>query len=71
MLSQVESISLSYDTVPYVRIMKGQQCCGVMANVLDCGLEVIEFELQSGYNVYFWSNILGKGMNSFIPAIMG
>ena len=35
---------------------------GVMDKVLNCGLEVNEFQLQSRY--YFRTNILGKGMIS-------
>ena len=38
-----------------------------MAKVLDCGLEVSKFELQSHYYVPYQTNTLGKGMNSFIP----
>ena len=29
--------------------------------------EVYEFEHQSLYKVYFRTNIIGKGMNPFIP----
>ena len=36
---------------------------GVMTKVLDCGLEVNEFELQSSYCFHFWTNTLLKGMN--------
>ena len=31
-----------------------------MAKVLDCGLEVYEFEFQSRYHVHFWANDLLK-----------
>ena len=31
-----------------------------MAKVLDCGLEVSEFELQSGYYIHFQINSLGE-----------
>ena len=37
-----------------------------MAKVLDCGLEVIEFEL-SCYYTHFQINSLGKGMNPLVP----
>ena len=40
---------------------------GVVVDVLDCSLKVSEFKLQSCYYVYFRTNILEKGMNSFIP----
>ena len=36
--------------------------CGVIAKVLDCDLEVSEFELQSYYYVHF-----EKDMNPIIP----
>ena len=36
---------------------------GVVAKVLDCGLEVNEFKLKSGSYVHFQTNTLGKGMN--------
>ena len=38
-----------------------------MAKVLDCGLEMNEFKLQSHYYVHIQVNTLGKGMNPFIP----
>ena len=37
--------------------------CGV-ANVLDCDIEVCEFELQLHYYVYFRANTLAEGMNT-------
>ena len=36
--------------------------CGVQAKVQDCGLEVSDFELQSGYYVHFQDDTLAKGM---------
>ena len=44
---------------------------GIVANVLDCGLEVNEFEFQSRYYVHFRTNNLGKGMNPLIYLDMG
>ena len=38
-----------------------------MAKVLDFGLKVSEFELQSRYDAHFGTNALGKSMNSLIP----
>ena len=38
--------------------------CDLVANVLDCDIVISEFELQSCNNVHFWTNTLGKGMNS-------
>ena len=35
---------------------------GVMAKVLDCSLEISEFELQSIYYVPFRTNTLGKNI---------
>ena len=37
-----------------------------MANVRDCGLEVNEFELQSGYYVHFRTETCWKDMKSLI-----
>ena len=38
----------------------------VVAEVVNWSLEVSEFKLQSHYNVQFWTNALGEGMNPFI-----
>ena len=40
---------------------------GTIVKVLDCGLKVSEFKLQSCYYVHFWTNTLGKGMNHLMP----
>ena len=50
--------------LPYIQWVSPH---GVMAKVLDCGLKVSEFDLQSHYYVYFRINTLGKGMNPSIP----
>ena len=43
-----------------------------MAKVLDCSLEVSEFDLQSGYYVHFQASIFWKGMKPIIyPPAMG
>ena len=44
---------------------------GVVANVLDCCLEVSESKLQSRYNIPFRINALHKRMNPFILRAMG
>ena len=44
----------------------GTQDCGITAKVLDSDVKVNEFELQSCYYVYLWSNTLKKGMNLII-----
>ena len=44
---------------------------GVMVNAMDCGIVVIEFELQSRFYVHFRANTLGKGMNPLILPAMG
>ena len=46
------------------------QTLGVMVNVLDCDLEVGEFELQLRFYVHFWTNTLGKDVNPLISPIM-
>ena len=43
----------------------------VVAEVLDCGILVSEFEPQSRYYVYFWINTLGKGKKLLILSTMG
>ena len=43
---------------------------GAMVKVLDCNLEVSEFELQLPYYVHFRTNIREKGMNTLIPQAM-
>ena len=44
---------------------------GVIVKALDCGIVVGEFELQSRYHVYFWTNTIRKGMNPFVFLSMG
>ena len=39
---------------------------GVIVKALDCGIVIIEFELQWSHYVPFWTNNLGKGMNPLI-----
>ena len=44
----------------------------VMAQVLNCDLEVSKFELQSFYYVHFRTNTLEKVINPLTPAqVMG
>ena len=45
--------------------------CGIMDKVLNYGLEVNKFELQLLYCIHFWTITLEKGMNPFIPSVMG
>ena len=42
-----------------------------MVKVLDYGIVVSEFKLQSHYYIHFWTNTLGKGMNPLILPAMG
>ena len=44
---------------------------GVMVKVLDFGIVVREFVLQSRYYVHFRANTLGKGMSPLILPAMG
>ena len=45
---------------------------GVMVKVMNCGIVIREFVLQSRYYVHFRANTLGKGMNPLIlPPAMG
>ena len=43
---------------------------GIMVKVMDCGIVVSKFELQSRYYVHFWTNTLGKGINPLILPAM-
>ena len=52
------------DQYKYVHLHPWESLGGIVANVLDCGLEVSEFELQLRCYVQFWTNALGKGINS-------
>ena len=45
--------------------------CGVMVKVMDYGIVVSKFVLQSQYYVNFWANTLGKGMKPLILPVMG
>ena len=45
--------------------------CGMMVKVMDCGIVVRAFELQSRYYIHFRINTLGKGMNPLILPVMG
>ena len=44
---------------------------GVTVKVMDCRIVVSEFEPQFCYCIHFWTNTLGKGMNSLILPAMG
>ena len=44
---------------------------GEVANILDCDIGVSEFELESRNYVHFWTNTLGKGMNSIYCSSYG
>ena len=44
---------------------------GVVANVLDCDIEVSKFEPQSPYDVPFQTITIQKGMNSLIHKAVG
>ena len=41
--------------------------CGITANILDCTIIVSWFKLQLHSCIHYWTNALGKGMNSLIP----
>ena len=52
--------------------MLGWGCpCGVMVKVMDCGIIVSEFILQSHYYIHFWAITLRKGMNPPYPPRYG
>ena len=58
-------------TYTYTQIHKWGCSRGVMVKVIDCGIVVYEFVLQSRSYVHFRANTLGKGMNPFILPGMG
>ena len=43
----------------------------VMVKVMNCGIVVSDFVLQSSYYVHFRANTLAKGMNPLILPAMG
>ena len=55
----------------YCREHNFKKTLGCPRGVMDCGIVVREFVLQSRYYVHFLANILGKGMNPFILPAMG
>ena len=53
-----------------VGLMLGGMSCGVAANMLNCNIDVNEFELQSCYYVHFWTNTLGEKYEPpYLPGI--
>ena len=66
-LKHIDSHSVSY-TQTHIHICKHTHIdipTDVVANDLDCGLEVNVFKLQSRYYVHFRAKILRKGMKVF------
>ena len=50
----------------------GERCPhGVMVKVLDCGIIVSEFKIQSCYYVHFQTNTFGKGIEPPFPPSYG
>ena len=45
--------------------------CGVMVKVMNCGIVVSEFIIQSRYYIHFRPNTHEKGMNPLILPAMG
>ena len=43
----------------------------LMADMLDCDLEIRELEPHSFYYVQFWTDTFGKGMNNLILLAIG
>ena len=60
-----------YSTAPPPQTDWAEGSYSQLANVVDCDIIVIEFELRSRYYIHFWTNTIGKGMNSLIPQAMG
>ena len=51
------------------QLLIGRCPCGVMVKVMNSGILVREFVLQSRYYVHFRANTLGKGVNPLIPQL--
>ena len=45
-------------------------CCGIVANVLDCDTAVSKFKLPLCYCIHFQSNTLREGMNPLISPVI-
>ena len=43
---------------------------GVMVKAMDCRIIVSNFKFQSHYYIHFWTNILGKSMNSLSSQLL-
>ena len=43
----------------------------VVANMLNCGIAVSEFELKSRYYIQLGTSNIGKSMNPLIPPAVG
>ena len=67
----VEDIKKKYDGAVSSQKRERETSRGVVAYVLDDGIVVSEFELQSRYHVYFWTYNFGKGMNPLLFLIYG
>ena len=51
-------------TIIIVNVSDRGSLHGVVINMLDCDIEVSQFELQFRYNVHFWTNTLKISLNS-------
>ena len=63
------SVHMNMAMLPERQDLTGRSHHGVMVKALDCGIVVLEFELQSRYRVHFQTNNLEKGMNSPIDGL--
>ena len=64
-------VTVIFQTLKCILIREGGCPRGVMVKVMDWGIVVSEFVLQSRYYVHFRANTFGKGMNPLIPPAMG
>ena len=62
-----------YKNITSLFLSKGGLECprGIMVKVMDCGIVVSKFELQSRYYDHVRTNTLGKSMNLLILPAMG
>ena len=58
--------TLGKDMTPTILLLTRGSPHVIVAKVLDCNIVINEFKLQFCYYAQFWTNILGKVMNSLI-----
>ena len=68
-LNTLGSLRVSYLSVRYILLFVSI-CLRYVSKIMDCGIVVSKFVLQSCYYVHFQTNTLGEGMNPLILPAM-